>query len=765
MSDSQLNDDLQAELIKDFIIESSEGLDLYDQMLLDYENDADASTMNVIFRIIHSIKGTAGCLALHKVEELSHAGENILSSIREGEFVPDKETITSLLSLSDALRASIQIIEQTGQEGEQDYTQLLTNLQQRPVEAKESDEQTEAIDDSESFGVFPGACLDARYPEDENAFGLFDSEPCQPPAMPPPNPSSETQKSDPQTLFPQSGSNLADSSIRIGVSQLDKVMNIVGELVLARNQIVLNTTNFDEAALLTASQRLNIITTELQENVMKTRMQPIGNVWAKFPRVVRDVSNELGKKVRLIMDGQDTELDRTVIEAIKDPLTHIVRNSIDHGIESPEARRANEKPEEGLLSLRAYHEGGQIIIEIMDDGAGINLEKVKQKAIDRGLITSSQAAALTEKGAINLLFQPGFSTAEKVSNVSGRGVGMDVVRTNIEKAGGTVELSSDLGQGTNVKIKIPLTLAIIPALTVTTGSDRYAIPQVSLLELVSLEGDQAKNGIEDLYGTPVYRLRGKLLPIIFLNEQLKVPAKTHDDEDPVVNIVVLQADGRQFGLVVDEINDTEEIVVKPLSKQLKGIPCFAGATIMGDGKVALILDVMGIAQHSGIVSENPDRSLNAQEDEETTQTKTTETLLIFSVGSENRIAIPLSQAARLEEFETNKIERSGCREVVQYRGEILPLIKVADYIPTSNVGKPAAETEKLQAIVYSTESGTYGLVVDEIQDIVEEAIANRRESQSDTIAGSIILQGRVTDLLNAEAIIERYAQNSVVQGV
>ncbi|MBK1878265.1 chemotaxis protein CheA [Pelagicoccus mobilis] len=760
MSNSFSNDDLQTELIKDFIIESVEGLDLYDQKILDFENEADLGTMNVIFRVIHTIKGTAGCLALPKIESVSHAGENLLSMIREGEITPNKSMITTLLSLSDALRESIQILEQTGREGDQDFSDLLAQLDAH--QKGEALPTPEPEPEEQAYGLFEDEEETPAEQADE-AWGLFGDEEEET------TPQAETESKEPATaqLPANTGTSLAESSIRIGVTQLDKVMNIVGELVLARNQIVLNTTNFDEAALLKASQRLNIITTELQENVMKTRMQPIGNVWAKFPRVVRDVSNELGKEVRLIMDGQDTELDRTVIEAIKDPLTHIVRNSIDHGIESPEQRLASHKPAEGLLSLRAYHEGGQIIIEIMDDGAGINVERVKDKAVSRGLITSAHAANLTEKEAINLVFQPGFSTAEKVSNVSGRGVGMDVVRTNIEKSGGTVDLSSEAGQGTTVKIKIPLTLAIIPALTVTTSGDRYAIPQVSLLELVRLEGEAAHSGIEELYGSPIYRLRGKLLPIIFLNEQLRTEALADeaDDEDKVVNIVVLQADGRQFGLVVDEINDTEEIVVKPLSKQLKGIPCFAGATIMGDGKVALILDVMGIAQHSRVVSENADRTISSQEETETVQREDTETLLLFSIGSDNRIAIPLNQAARLEEFEVDTVEHSGRHQVVQYRGEILPLIEIADYVPTSQPQADKTSREKLQVIVYSTHTGTYGLIVDQIQDIVEQAISARRESRCETLAGSIVLQGHVTDLLDAEAIIERYESGAIPQTV
>ncbi|HAM73342.1 MAG TPA: histidine kinase, partial [Verrucomicrobiales bacterium] len=483
---------------------------------------------------------------------------------------------------------------------------------------------------------------------------------------------------------------------------------------------------------------------------MKTRMQPIGNVWAKFPRVVRDVAHELGKKVHLVMEGNETELDRTIIEAIKDPLTHIVRNAIDHGIETPEARRAAGKPDEGMLILRAFHEGGQVNIEIMDDGRGINVAKVKEKALQRALIAADQALRMTDREAFNLVFLPGFSTAEKITNVSGRGVGMDVVKTNIEKIGGSVDVLSESNAGTTIKIKIPLTLAIIPALIVTSGRERFAIPQVSLLELVRLEAEQARSGIEMLYGAPVYRLRGQLLPLAYLNQQLELEPPSAPTGD-AVNIVVLQADGRQFGLVVDEINDTEEIVVKPLGKQLKGITCFAGATIMGDGKVALILDVLGLAQHAHVIHEVRDRSLTEKSKGES-RTGDRQTLLLFEVGQGGRMALPLSMVARLEEFPRSKVERSGAAEVIQYRGQILPLIRVSHHV--RNGGEEAADGDLMQVVVYSEEGRSVGLVVAAISDIVEEAITVRRDSRGDGVLGSAVIQNKVTDLLDVRAVIE-----------
>ncbi len=775
-----MTETLQQELIKDLLLESHEGLDRLDRDLLSLEQGQGGSTsMNNIFRVIHTLKGTAGCLGLSRIEHTAHAGENLLSLLRDGALVITPEMITSLLALSDALRGMLRTLEATGNDGTADHSALLANLEKLQIIPDPATAAPAPAPEKATFGLFsddePAALAAAPAAPVPAPVAVATAPAPLPtvahvapvaPVAPPPAPV-------PAVVAPVHGSgdaaegsaksSVADNAIRVDISQLDKVMNLVGELVLARNQIIANTTQFDQAALMTASQRLNIITTELQESVMKTRMQPIGNVWGKFPRIVRDVSHELHKKVRLIMEGQSTELDRTIIEAIKDPLTHIVRNSIDHGIESAEKRRAAGKAEEGLLSLRAYHEGGQVNIEIMDDGGGINLERVKAKAISQNLLTAERAAALSEREALNLIFLPGLSTAEKITNVSGRGVGMDVVKTNIEKIGGSIDLQTQPGQGTTLKIKIPLTLAIIPALIVTSGGDRYAIPQVSLLELVRLEGAQARKGIEQLYGTSVYRLRGQLLPLAYLNQQFKCAAGSKNaggTQDDVINIIVLQADGRPFGLVVDEINDTEEIVVKPLGKQLKGITTFAGATIMGDGRVALILDVVGLAQHANVVTETRDRTVTDDKSRTADDADQRQTLLLFTVGQDRRMAIPLSLAARLEEFPLTRLERTGALNVVQYRGQILPLIRVADHV--AGRVTPEAPADILQVVVYSDQGRSYGLIVSQINDIVDEAVTIKRSAASQGILGSAVVQGKVTDLLDVPGII-RLAETTPVQ--
>ena len=777
------NEALQQQLINDLLMESFEGLDRFDRELLAMESgQSRPDTLNVIFRVIHTIKGTAGCIGLGKIEALAHTGESLLSLLRDDKIKPSPALIAALLEYSDALKAMMRCLEKNGQEGEDDYSALvekLKTLQTEPAAPKPvvdsgwglfEDEPTEpapAVATIQAPAESPAPATPVVTEAAEPAV----TNPAKPAVAEKPGVVAEkpgTPAAAPESA-PRAAGSISESAIRVDVGQLDKLMNLVGELVLARNQIIQYLGKASEPMLLSAAQRLNLITTELQESVMKTRMQPIDNVWSKFPRIVRDVAHELGKRVKLIMEGQETELDRTIIEAIKDPLTHIIRNAVDHGIELPAARAAAGKPEEGLLILRAFHEGGQVNIEILDDGKGINLARVKQKAVEKNLLALDQAATISDREAMNLIFLPGFSTAEQVTNLSGRGVGMDVVKTNIEKIGGSVDLFSEAGQGTTLKIKIPLTLAIIPALIVTSGggSERFAIPQVNLLELVRLEGEQVRKGIESLYGSPVYRLRGRLLPIIYLKQVLagrqkspapvefgpandRLPGERLGAENESVNIVVLQADGRQFGVVVEEINDTEEIVVKPLGKQLKGIACFAGATIMGDGQVALILDVLGLAQEARMISETRDRALT-EKPEEPARRDERQTLLLFNAGENARLAIPLSTVARLEEFPLKTIERAGGQEVVQYRGQILPLIQVSQYLPQP--GREPVRPDPVQVVVYSESGRSVGLVVSQINDIVHEVVTVRRESSRQGILGSAVIQDRVTDLLDVPKII------------
>ncbi len=781
------------EIVTEFLVESYENLDRLDRDFVELEKNPSKEALGSIFRAIHTIKGTCGFLGLGKLESVTHVGESLLSSLRDGALQVSPKIIDALLAMVDAVRQMLASIEATGHEGERNDSALIETLR-----SLQKLDETSTVTVPPSTAPLPSAAI-----SHESAAKAQDTSPpantkSETPRAPEPTVSAvlpeepefdgmpvdqgkilraaidhalvQQANGDPrrigeiliqqaavktaeglETLQNQGESRaaVADSTIRVDVGLLDKVMNLVGELVLSRNQIMQFAANHEDSTFVATTQHLNLVTGELQEGVMKTRMQPIGNVWNRFPRVVRDLAAACGKQVRVIMEGAETELDRTIIEAIKDPMTHVLRNSVDHGIERPQDRVAAGKPAEGCLYLRAYHEGGQVNLEISDDGGGMNPEKIRDKALQKGMITANQSALMSDREIVNLVFLPGFSTAEEVTNVSGRGVGMDVVKTNIEKIGGNVDMQSRLGMGTTLKIKIPLTLAIIPALMVVVGEQRYAIPQVSLLELVRLDGELARKGVEMIHGAPVYRLRGRLLPLVYLSGELKLPARQLV-EDGNINIVVLQADGRQFGLVVDGISDVKDIVVKPLGKHLKGLPVFSGATIMGDGRVALILDVIGISQSANVVTEGRERSIAEAATPSRELHSERQSLLLCQCGHD-RIALPLAVVARLEQFGSADIERSGGREVVQYRGEIMPLIRLAS---SESAGGEENEKESLQVVVYHDRGRSVGLVVDQIMDIVEELVTVKSDYQWGNFTGTAVVQGRVTDILDVRAAIE-----------
>jgi two-component system chemotaxis sensor kinase CheA len=735
---------MSEDIVREFLVESNENIDSLDRDLVQLEKEPNnRERLAAIFRTIHTIKGTCGFLGFTKLESVAHVGENLLSRLRDGNLSLTPEITTALLQLVDAVRQMLQSIEAIGNEGLRDDEELIRTL----TLLYRSGTQTQGDQTRETI-----ATVQTTTPQTEPSRSSEAQGNPQPPAAT--RAPSEAEPTHPESADAAQATNAGRSavnegSIRVDVVLLDKLMNLVGELVLARNQIMQFTNTTEDVGIIAPTQRLNLITTELQEGVMKTRMQPIGNIWNKLPRTVRDISASLHKQIRLEMIGQDTELDKTIIEAIKDPLTHIVRNSADHGIELPSARVAAGKPAEGRLVLRAYHEGGQVNIEISDDGRGLDPEKLRRTALEKGLISSEQAGRMNERELTNLIFLPGFSTAEKITNVSGRGVGMDVVKTNIEKIGGTVDLYSRPGVGTTVKMKIPLTLAIIPALIVTSAGDRYAIPQISLLELVRLEEEAASKQIELIQGAPVYRLRGRLLPLVYLNRELHGEAKNSAAGGPV-NIVVLQAGDRQFGLVVDGISDTEEIVVKPLGKQLKSAKTFAGCTIMGDGRVALILDVVGLAQACNLAGENRERAATERDAPATAQSSRKQAMLLFQYGKEGRMAMDLSLVARLEEFKNEAVERAGDCHVVQYRGKIMPLIRISEFLQSP--GEENGET--MQVIVYSEQSRSVGLVVDRILDIVEESVSLEQPSRRLGLLGSAVVQQRVTDMLDVRGLIQ-----------
>jgi two-component system chemotaxis sensor kinase CheA len=798
------------DIIKEFLVESCENLDRLDRDLITLENNPnDREILASIFRTIHTIKGTSGFLAFNQLGAVTHVGESLLGRLRDGQLELDREITSALLALVDAVRQMLASIEATGGEGERDDSGLisrLTGLQQAPAAPAQTPAQTPAKTTAKSdvAPVPEGAAETAALPSSVAASSMGDIL-MQRAGVTPAEvllAAGKQKEGDPrhmgEILVEQGvarpadgveaqhlqqaarGPSASDRTIRLDVSLLDQLMNLVGELVLARNQILQFANNTEESGLLATSQRLNLITSELQEGVMKTRMQPIGNIWSKFPRTVRDLALDCGKQVRVEMEGEETELDKTLIEAIKDPLTHLVRNAVDHGIERPEVRQAAGKDPEGRLFLRAFHEGGQVNIEISDDGAGLDQARIRNKAVQKGLISADQAGRLTDHEIVNLVFQPGFSTAEKVTNVSGRGVGMDVVKTHIEKIGGTVDLQSKAGQGVTVRMKIPLTLAIIPALIVTSAGERYAVPQVNLLELVGLEGEQARKGIETIHGVPVYRLRGRLLPLVHLKstlqttEEVKKETRRESSPEPAaqlgsaaatairpgrVNIVVLEANGRHFGLVVDEINDTEEIVVKPLGKHLKHITVYSGATIMGDGKVALILDVIGLAQRANLLGEGRERILGEEVEATAEGANGKQQLVLFTGPADSRMAVPLNLLARLENIPGTQVERSGNQWVTQYRGQILPLIRVSHALEERRHRPPTDDvlslptTAQLQVLVLENEHQSFGLVVNQILDIVESTLQPQSPATRAGVLHSSVIAERVTELLDVPALL------------
>jgi two-component system, chemotaxis family, sensor kinase CheA len=763
------------DLIQEFLAESNENLDRMDSELVKLEHQpGSAELLASIFRSIHSIKGACGFLGFNKLQALAHAGENLLSKLRDGSLRLTPEISTALLATGDGIRQMLGAIAATGQDGEESFTELIEELKRLQGTASSEAPAAAAAPPApapQPVPAVPALAAAASAAPQAGDKSAKDNSKTRKKAMAdkPPASAMKSQPAEVEANKPAAKAGEAcheaqsrsaaedparpeasqDSTIRVNVGLLDRLMNLVGELVLARNQILQSAVEQEDTAFLGAIQQLNLVTTELREGVMKTRMQPISRLFDKVPRVVRDVSVACGKQVRIETEGKDTELDRTLLEAINDPLTHLVRNAIDHGVELPARRVELGKGAEGLLTLRALHEGGQVTIEISDDGAGIDVERIRKKAVECGAISADQAARMGETESLHLIFLPGVSTAEKVTNVSGRGVGMDVVKTNIERVGGSVEIQTRPGQGTTFRVKVPLTLAIVPALIVRSSGKCFAIPQVNLVELVRLERE--RGGIEMVHGTPVYRLRGKLLPLVDLNQELGLASEA---KAGAVNIVVLQVDSRRFGLVVDAVHDAEEIVVKPLSKHFKGIRAYAGATIMGDGKLALILDVLGLASAAGIGVEAREHAGKSEVHAAQEAAGEKQKYVLFAGPGDSRMALPLGSLARLEELPASKIERSGKCWVAQYRGKILPLVQVSQVLPqegeAGGLAAPASGT--LPVLVLSHDGQTFGLIVDRILDIVEPATAVRMPATRAGVLYSAVIADRVTELLDIPAI-------------
>lgn len=572
-----------------------------------------------------------------------------------------------------------------------------------------------------------------------------------PPAASQTRPAVEPGKAAVAIRDPAAGSAVNDSAVRVDVGLLDSLMNLVGELVLTRNQMLQCVAQHDDVVLGAASQALDQVTSELQDKIMRTRMQPINNIFNKFPRVVRDLSRQLGKRVELLLTGKETELDRTILEAMRDPFTHILRNSIDHGIERPEVRRAAGKSEIGQVRIASYHEGGQVIVEVSDDGAGVDPERVKAKAIAVGLIDQAEAQALSDQEAVQLITAPGLSTAEAITNISGRGVGMDVVRANVEKIGGNLDIASELGRGSTIRIRIPLTLAIIPALMVGAGGQLFGVPQLNLVELVGLEADEC---IERVRGAEVYRLRDRLLTVVRLREVLGLPVSaTAASVEAMTFIVVVAAGEQHFGLLVDDIYDTEEIVVKPLSPHLNSIEQFAGATIRGDGAVCLILDVAGIARAGHI--ESTDQVDAGVAEASYVDDETESTFLVFDLGCDERFALPLQLVARVEEYRADELRRVDGRDVICHAGQLLPVMRLDTY--TNCPASSLTPEDPLFAIVLQhrlTVAILAHRLVDSLVIDLQGVLSERSLLRSPIIGGLVVVDDVPTALIDAYALTD-----------
>jgi len=733
------------EIVGEFLVESYENLDQLDRDLVALEQDPQARELLAsVFRTIHTIKGTSGFLAFNKLEAVAHVGENLLAKLRDGVMTMTPGVADVLLQMVDTVRALLTQIEVDGTEGAVEVDAAVASIKavldagaapQAAPAAEAAEPATEPVVEAAAEPA-PAA---APVPAPVSAPAPVAKAPLVP--APAPAPAAEQVPAE----IPTSRRTAADSSIRVDVEVLDALMRLTGELVLTRNQIMQKVASGVDMDLLRASQRLNLIAGELQEGVMKTRMQPIDHLWSKLPRVVRDLGAQCGRQVRLEMVGADTELDRTLLEAVKDPLTHLVRNSVDHGIESPADRLAAGKSAEGVLTLRARHESGQVVVEVADDGAGIDPARVGAKAVERGLVTADALARMSPADVLQMIFLPGFSTAAAVTNVSGRGVGMDVVKTNIESIGGTIEVESVTGAGTVCRLRIPLTLAIVPALTIECAGDRYAIPQISLQELVALDAEKAATALEDVGGAPVYRLRGELLPLVTLADVLGLASERTDGH---VVIAVLRSEGRRFGLIVDRVINTEEIVVKGVGGQLKSIGLYSGATILGDGAVALILDVQALARRA-LRTEAVDRQEARAAGAGTVAVEERQRMLLAAIGGGRQVAIPLDTVTRLEQVKTSAVERVGSREVVQYRGAILPIVRLDRHLGAFG----DAESETLEVVVYADHGRSVAIVVEEILDIVDGEAAVRSDIDDLGLVGSAVFGDKVTELLDVRAAI------------
>ena len=771
--------------IKDFLVETAEALAMLDNDLVRLESDpGDSQLISSIFRTLHTVKGTCGFLGLTKLGHVAHAGENVLGRMRDGTLVATPETVSVVLRCVDVIKVIVATIEMTGGEGTDDYTGLIAELDAvfrgsppsatpAPLPQPQPQAQPEppAYGDSDElqalFDATPGPeavkakpALPAAPIERREAATKASTAPATAAAVTA-DPTASAVKS--AIAQPQREASLANQTIRVGIELLENLMTTVSELVLSRNQLLQLLRAEKDSPFAAPLQRLSMITSELQESVMKTRMQPIGNAWSTLPRIVRDLTRELGKKIELVMEGAETELDRQVLELIKDPLTHMVRNSADHGLEPSAERLAAGKPETGHIRLVACHEGGHIIIQVSDDGRGLDADRIRRKAVQSALASEDEVAAMSDASVFRFIMRAGFSTAATVTAVSGRGVGMDVVRANIERIGGTIDIASQPGRGATFTIKIPLTLAIVPALIVGCAGERFAVPQISVIELVRASGS-GEHRIERISDAAVLRLREKLLPLVDLQSLLGLGARNDGDRTAAERlIIVTQVGASHFGIIVDHVYDTEEIVVKPVAPLLKGLGVYSGNTILGDGSVCMIIDPNGIVARVGRVDVAPDVAAADSRSKGQRSGAHRQRMLLVKAGIGLRKAIPLEMIARLEDIDIGEIRRADDgRLLVMYRDSLMPLVPATGDLVMREAGRQPVLVFT-EGKVPQADDGSHldrrprqiGLLVDEIIDIVESDVAVEIDSSRPDIVGSAIIADEPTEVLNVAYHLQR----------
>jgi two-component system chemotaxis sensor kinase CheA len=684
------------DLLRDFLTETHENLDIVDVELVHFEREPNNhEILAKVFRLVHTIKGTCSFVGLPRLEALAHAAEALMGRFRDGMPVTS-DAVSLVLATIDRIKEILDAIERTAHEPTGADDDLIRELD-RMAEAQAAPVAKAAPEPAPIVRAAP---------------------------EPAPEPEPERREE-----------SVRSQTLRVQVETLEHLMTMVSELVLTRNQLLDIARRHPDTEFKAPLARLSHVTVELQEGVMKTRMQPIGNAWSKLPRLVRDLAVELGKEIEIEMAGSDTELDRQVLEMIRDPLTHMVRNAADHGLESPRERRAVGKSPKGKIQLNAFHEGGNIVVELSDDGRGLHAERIRAQAVAQGLISEADAEKLSDVQAYRLIFAPGFSTAAAVTSVSGRGVGMDVVQNNVDQIGGTIDVKTQRGKGTTFVVKIPLTLAIVSALIVDSGGERFAIPQIAVIEVVRSAAD-SEHLVERINDTQILRLREQLLPLMSLNSRLGLPAPAGAGEF----IVVMRVGERSFGVIVDQVLHTEEIVVKPMCAKLRGVDLYSGNTILGDGSVILILDPNGLAgaigapiETSAFAAEKPAVETGKDENRPVS-------LIVFRAGTATLKAVPISLVTRLEEIDAARIERANGRAMVQYRGGLMPLV------PLEGAAIRSAGT--LPLLVFMDGGRAIGLVVDAIVDIVEERLDIKVASHTPGIVGTAIVAGRATEIID-----------------